>query len=643
MYYQIYIKKYMNTYTYESDEKLEIGTFCEVNFSNKETIGVVIRESLEKDLGDFKIKKINKVLEDIPIIPENILKLAMFINSYYITDFYASFMLLGPYEKMSLDRMSKLENVDFKIKNDIELNFEQLKAVENIEKSEENLHLIHGVTGSGKTQVYIRLMEEALKRDEGTIFLVPEISLTTQMVKTIKKVFGDNISIIHSKTTIAKKTKEWERIYSGKSKIVIGARSAIFAPVKNLKYIIIDEEHENTYKQEDNARYHVRNVAIKRSMLDNSKLILGSATPSFESYFYAENNKFNLINLNQRFNGAKLPETIVVDLEKEEGLLSKTLLNEMKETLKRDEQIILILNRKAHSILIKCHDCEEKIKCPRCSVNLQYYKQKNILKCSHCEYTTRMPNKCPYCSSEKLEYLGVGTEKIEEELNQLFGQENILRMDSTTMSSEKAIKQAYTDFLDKKYKIIIGTQIVAKGFHFPDVTLVGIINSDQILQFSDFRAGEKTFQLITQSAGRAGRDKKPGKVIIQTYTPDSILINSIVNNDYISYYNYEMELRKLTKFPPFTKMIKVIVHSKNEEKALKKSESIYKELKNNFDIVSVPDRAGIYKLNEEYRYVIYIKTDNEEYNKNKRFLFNIKKQSTKTVRILVDVDPISMN
>ena len=197
MYYQIYVKKYMNTYTYESDEKLEIGTFCEVNFSNKETIGVVIRESLEKDLGDFKIKKINKVLEDIPIIPENILKLAMFINSYYITDFYASFMLLGPYEKMSLDRMSKLENVDFKIKNDIELNFEQLKAVENIEKSEEKLHLIHGVTGSGKTQVYIKLMEEALKRDEGTIFLVPEISLTTQMVKTIKKVFGDNISIIH--------------------------------------------------------------------------------------------------------------------------------------------------------------------------------------------------------------------------------------------------------------------------------------------------------------------------------------------------------------------------------------------------------------------------------------------------------------
>ena len=641
MYYQIYVKKRRSTYTYSSDKELEIGTYCEVDFAKSKLLGIVIRESKKEDIGDFKIKSIDKVLLDIPKIPENILNLAIFINTYYITDFFASLALVGPYDKMSLESIKKLEIEDVDIKEEICLSEKQFEIYNEIINSKESYFLLHGITGSGKTQIYIKLIIEALNRKKGSIFLVPEISLTTQMVNGLKKIFGDNISIIHSKMTPAKKKAEWEKIYSGKSKIVIGARSAIFAPVNNLGYIIMDEEHENTYKQEDNARYHTRNVALKRAMLEDCKVIFGSATPSFETYYYAQKGSIKLLELNERYNGATLPEVEVVNLEDEEGYLSKTLLKNMKETISKGEQVILILNRKSHSVQVKCHECNEKLKCPRCSVNLQYYKQINMLKCSHCEYNVKMYEKCPNCESSKFNFLGMGTEKLEEELEELFGKENILRMDSTTMKTNSLLKKAYTDFINQKYQILVGTQIVAKGFHFPNVTLVGVINSDQILQFSDFRAGEKTFQLVTQAAGRSGRGDKKGKVIIQTYNSDSNLIESIKNSDFKSYYNEDMSLRELVKLPPFVKYIKIIVSSKKEEKSKKQINDIYSLVYDKFDYVSQPDRANIYKLNDDYRNVIYIKTNNKEMMKNRSLLKSIKDQSNSSVRVLIDVDPLN--
>lgn len=641
MYYQIYVKKRRSTYTYSSDKELEIGTYCEVDFAKSKLLGIVIRESKKEDIGDFKIKSIDKVLLDIPKIPKNILNLAIFINTYYITDFFASLALVGPYDKMSLESIKKLEIEDVDIKEEICLSEKQFEIYNEIINSKESYFLLHGITGSGKTQIYIKLIIEALNRKKGSIFLVPEISLTTQMVNGLKKIFGDNISIIHSKMTPAKKKVEWEKIYSGKSKIVIGARSAIFAPVNNLGYIIMDEEHENTYKQEDNARYHTRNVALKRAMLEDCKVIFGSATPSFETYYYAQKGSIKLLELNERYNGATLPEVEVVNLEDEEGYLSKTLLKNMKETISKGEQVILILNRKSHSVQVKCHECNEKLKCPRCSVNLQYYKQINMLKCSHCEYNVKMYEKCPNCESSKFNFLGMGTEKLEEELEELFGKENILRMDSTTMKTNSLLKKAYTDFINQKYQILVGTQIVAKGFHFPNVTLVGVINSDQILQFSDFRAGEKTFQLVTQAAGRSGRGDKKGKVIIQTYNSDSNLIESIKNSDFKSYYNEDMSLRELVKLPPFVKYIKIIVSSKKEEKSKKQINDIYSLVYDKFDYVSQPDRANIYKLNDDYRNVIYIKTNNKEMMKNRSLLKSIKDQSNSSVRVLIDVDPLN--
>ena len=376
-------------------------------------------------------------------------------------------------------------------------------------------------------------------------------------------------------------------------------------------------------------------------MLEGCKVIFGSATPSFETYYYAQNGQIKLLELNERYNGASLPEVEVVNLENEKGYISKILLENIKDTISRGEQVILILNRKSHSIQVKCYDCNEKLKCPRCSVNLQYYKQTNKLKCSHCEYSTNMYKKCPNCESDKFNFLGMGTEKLEEELDELFGKENILRMDSTTMKTNKLLKKAYTDFINQKYQILVGTQIVAKGFHFPNVTLVGVINSDQILQFSDFRAGEKTFQLVTQAAGRSGRGDKKGKVIIQTYNSDSNLIESIKNSDFKRYYEEDMALRELVKLPPFVKYIKIIVSSKNEEKSKRKILDIYALVYDKFNYVSHPDKANIYKLNDDYRNVIYIKTNNKEMMKNRSLLKSIKDQSNSSIRVLIDVDPLS--
>ncbi|CAM3176004.1 replication restart helicase PriA [Streptobacillus ratti] len=642
MYYQIYVKKYVNTYTYESDFPLDVGTFVEINFRNKNLLGVVIRESKKEEIGDFKIKKINKVMEDMVKIPESILNLAIFINSYYITDFHASFKILGPYEKMYKEKLLEIEKKEITINNSIALNEYQQKAYDDIVNSNENIFLLHGITGSGKTEIYIKLIEEALKKDKSSIFLLPEISLSSQMVKGIKKVFGNTVSLIHSKMTPATKLKEWINIYSGNSRVILGARSALFAPVKNLGYIIIDEEHENTYKQEDNARYHSRNVAIKRAMQEGAKVVLGSATPSFESYYLAKKNIFKLVTLNKRFNNMDLPEMEVVDLSNEKSMLSEKLLQNMKDTLLKGEQVILILNRKSHSLLVRCIDCKEKMACPRCSVNLRYSKSKDILECSHCEYRRKMYDTCPYCDSENLEFLGIGIEKLEEELSELFGSENILRMDSSTMTSQKDFDKAYKEFSENKYQIAIGTQILAKGFHFPNVTLVGIINTDQILSLSDFRVGEKTYQLVTQSAGRSGRGDKKGKVILQSYVPDSKLINSIMSGDFEEYFEYDMHIRKLLNLPPFSRMIKIIVSDKKEERALKVIKKIHKDITENFAEVSHIEKAPIFKMNDDFRYNIYIKSNKNEIAKNRKLLFAIKGLSNNTTRILVDIDPLTL-
>jgi len=537
--------------------------------------------------------------------------------------------------------------------DDVVLNEEQQKVADIIKNGGKKFYLLKGVTGSGKTEIYINLIKEAIKNGYGSLFLVPEISLTTQMTERLEKQFSDSVAILHSKLTDAEKRKEWTYIRTGEKKIVIGARSAIFAPVQNLKYIIIDEEHENTYKQDNNPRYHTKNVAIKRALIEGDvKVIFGSATPSFESYYQAEKNDIELVELKERFNNAKMPTYEIVDLNNTPENFSEELLKEMSGALGRKEQVILILNRKAFANLLKCKDCGHIPVCPNCSISLSYYKYENKLKCNYCGYEKYFNGKCDACGSEKVMQIGTGTEKIEEEIKSYFPESRTVRVDSETVKTKKDYEDIYNDFKNHKYDIMLGTQIIAKGFHFPDVTLVGIINSDIILNFPDFRAGEKTFQLLTQSSGRAGRGSKDGKVIIQTFNEENEVIQNTVTGNYEGYYRKEMELRKILNYPPFGRLIIIVVSSEEEEELEKKARKFYNILMtglnsgtnpNGNEFVSEPFKAPIYKINGRYRYQIFVKFNRKNITKVKNVIRKaMNEYKEKKTRISVDVDPVSM-
>ena len=550
---------------------------------------------------------------------------------------------------------------------EIILNDEQQKAVDTIKNSENQIFLLKGITGSGKTEIYINLIKESLKQGFGSIFLVPEISLTVQMIQRLEEEFHNEVAILHSKLTDKEKREEWTFIRNGEKKIVIGARSAIFAPVQNLKYIIVDEEHENTYKQENNPRYHVKNVAIKRAFLQNDnleedetvkskkiKVILGSATPSFETYYQAQQGDIELVELTKRYKNAKLPKFEIVDLNETAENFSEKLLDKISQTLKKNEQAILILNRKAFSNLLKCKDCGNIPTCPNCSISLNYYKYDNQLKCHYCGYETQFNSTCDECGSHKMRQIGAGTEKIEEELAGLFPSARIVRVDSESIKTKQNYEKVYNDFKNHKYDIMLGTQIIAKGLDFSNVTLVGIINADIILNFPDFRASEKTFQLLTQASGRAGRGEKNGEVIIQTFNGENDVIKKTIESDYEGYYKNEMIIRKMLNYPPFGRIVILVISAAEENLVKEKAQILQKEIVKNIDTVvklttnnfiSDAFKSPIYKINGRYRYQIFFKFERENILKIKKIIKKCvgKFQKTeKKLRITIDVDPINM-
>ena len=540
------------------------------------------------------------------------------------------------------------------IEKNIILNEEQQKAVNEIKESQKQFFLLKGVTGSGKTEIYINLIKEALEKGEGSIFLVPEISLTTQMIQRLEEQFLNSVAILHSKLTEQEKRQEWTYIRKGEKKIVIGARSAVFAPVQNLKYIVVDEEHENTYKQENNPRYHTKNVAIKRALLEKNdvKVILGSATPSFESFYQAKQGDIELIELKKRYKEARLPKYEIINLNEVTENFSDKLLEKISLTLKKKEQVILILNRKSFSTQVRCKDCGNVPKCPNCSISLNYYKNGNKLKCHYCGYERFFNKKCDECGSERMMLIGSGTEKIEEELQEIFSSSKIVRVDSESIKSKEHYEKIYNDFKNQKYDIMLGTQIIAKGLHFPNVTLVGVLNADIIMNFPDFRASEKTFQLLVQSAGRAGRGEKEGEVVIQTFNEENDVIKKTVENDYEGYYENELILRKTFNYPPFGRLIILNLSSTDEKLLEENSKLLYNELENKIketlaitmnEFISEPFNAPIYKMKGRYRKQIFIKFSREHINKVKniirRVLFNFEHRK---IRINIDVDPINM-
>ena len=548
------------------------------------------------------------------------------------------------YEKKISEReFEELEEIKKITSKDVELTERQKEVVENIENLDKKYFLIRGITGSGKTEVYIKLIKDALKEKKGSIFLVPEISLTPQMKDRFAREFGEEVAVLHSNISDKDKQREWLSIISGEKKVVLGARSAIFAPVKNLAYIIVDEEHENSYKQDTNPRYNAKYVAIKKAILENCKVILGSATPDVESYYLAKKNQFHLEVLDKRYNDAKLPEIKLVDMKEEENsFFSRELLKSIRETLLRGEQVILLLNRKGYSTMIQCKDCGHIEECEHCSIKLSYYESTKRLKCNYCGREKRFLGKCSKCGSTNLYFGGKGTEQIEEKLREYFNVP-IVRVDSETARQKDFYEKTYFDFLNKKYDIMIGTQMIAKGLHFPNVTLVGVINGDLILSFPDFRASEKTFQLITQVAGRAGRGDKSGKVIIQTYQPENYVMENIKNSDYDKFYEKEIGMRDILEYPPFSKTIN-IGFSHTDEKILEEvSNEFFHLIKRDYVIVFVPNKSLVYKVKDRYRKNIFIKGEKSKINYFKKELLNVlEKFDSRGCRIVIDVDPINL-
>ena len=494
-----------------------------------------------------------------------------------------------------------------------ELTSDQKSVVDSVINSSPDTFLIHGVTGSGKTEVYMEIIDYYLSLGKSSIVLVPEISLTPQMVNRFQQRFGDRIAALHSALSDGEKYDEWRRICRGEVDIVIGARSAIFAPLPNLGIIIIDEEHSDSYKQSDpSPRYSAKDVALIRAKHHNCSVVFGSATPSLEVMARANKGVYKLLSLPNRVNGKKLPEVTIVDMNNEikktRGHFSPLLTDSIQECLDKHEQVILLLNRRGYSPFVSCRNCGYTFKCPNCDITLTYHKSSNTLRCHYCGYGEKVYNECPSCKEKSLNNLGVGTQKIEEELINTFNC-RVLRMDYDTTSRKGMHEEMINAFKNQEYDILLGTQMVAKGLDFSNVTLVGVINADTSLNIPDFRSSENTFSLLSQVAGRSGRSVKTGRVIIQTFNPEHYAISYCKSHDYIGFYNKEMDIRKQLKYPPYFYLCNIRISGKDSSFIMGEAIKIKRSIERNFPnmIILGPSTASIFRINNIYRYNIILK------------------------------------
>ncbi|OHD56257.1 MAG: primosomal protein N' [Spirochaetes bacterium GWF1_51_8] len=627
-----------------------------VNFAGRNLPAFVLRllDSNEAggELKDIKLKEISGTLDRVPVINNTTLKIAEWMSGQYLSPLGESlFCIAPPARKPAPHKHPFAYTGEFS-----RLNTEQAEAVSAIEPEigKPASFLIHGITGSGKTEVYKHLARRALDMGRSAIILIPEISLTAQTLRRFYESFGNEVAIYHSRLSDGERLGEWMRALRGEARVVIGPRSAVFAPVKNLGLIIIDEEHEPSYKSGSAPRYHARQVAMYRSRMENAAVVLGSATPQLETYFHARTGAIRLIELKNRYGKATIPKTDIVDMKAEgkgNSMISGPLMKRILETFDKQKQVLLFINRRGFSPSMICGDCGHRFECPSCDVSLTYHKKDHRLVCHHCGYTAALPEKCPSCRSIDLKSVGMGTEKIEDGLSAMFPGHSILRMDLDTTRNKHGFDEILEKIRNHKADLIVGTQMVAKGHDLPGIHLVGALLPDITLNLPDFRSPERNFILLTQVVGRAGRRDIPGEAIIQTYMPDHYSITSAAKQDYVEFYDMEIKKREMFGYPPFTRIARLVFRAKDKEKLeafVEKLKQYIEGLRRGISAdtkILGPVSCPLEKLNNQYRYHIIIKSG--KYQQIKSIAQNIRDyfQSSKSVPSLfleIDIDPLSM-
>ncbi len=632
------------TYSVPVDLKLNEGSYVTVPLRNKTEEGIILNISDSKPI--YPTKDIKELIYDYPILQKWQIELAKWMSEYYFAPIQKCINLFLPPKFYKIEDLKKSKSK--KIEQKHNLTNQQKEAINKILKTNKKFTLLHGITGSGKTEIYVNLVEEYLAKGQQCLLIVPEISLTPQMVEYFERIFGDNTAILHSRLTQKERSLEWLKIFFKKTPIVIGPRSAVFAPLSNPGMIILDEEHEFSYKQEQAPRYHTSKVIEKLTELTDVKVVLGSATPSVATYYKAKNNDYELAELNERIGGASLPEVNIVDLRDEfikqnYSVLSEKLQEKITQTLNENKQTILFLNKRGAASAVICRECGYMEKCSACDVPMTYHSSlpeqtgfKPSLICHHCGLIGRVPTKCPECKGVSIKFVGAGTQKVEQEVKAMFPNARVARVDKDTTTKRGSFDEIYNKLKNRKIDILIGTQMIGKGLHFPNVNLVGVILADIGLHFPDFRSSERTFQLLTQVAGRAGRGDSAGEVIIQTYMPENYSVKYAKNHDFRSFYEYEIEQRKKFSYPPFGELIKLTFVEEKAKKAMIDAKNVYEKLQKH-----VPETVQInlypsliYKLHNKYRWNVLLQGQNlTDYIKNIELPSSCR----------IDVDPISIS
>ena len=646
------------TFYYIIPDGMEIEPLVrvKVNFKGRNIPAFVLKiidsETVAEQLKDIKLKEIIKAMDKTPVLTDTLLKIAEWMSGQYLAPLGETLFCISPPAR----RPSPHRHA-FEYQNSFStLSPSQQAAYETILPSvgKPETFLIYGITGSGKTEVYKHLAREALAMGKSVIILIPEISLTSQTLRRFYESFGKEVAIYHSRLSDGERLSEWNRILNGEARVVIGPRSAIFSPVNNLGLIIVDEEHETSYKSGTSPRYHARQVALFRSKLENAAVVLGSATPQLETYYHALHGDIRLIELNSRYGKAEIPTVQILDMKQEamgNSLISSVLMTKILETFEKGRQALIFLNRRGFSPSLLCEDCGFHYECPSCDVSLTFHKREHKLICHHCGYTSTPQDKCPSCGGIRMKSIGIGTEKIEDAFKAMFPGREVVRMDLDTTRTKHGIDEILDKIRDRHADLIVGTQMVAKGHDLPGIHLVGALLPDITLSLPDFRAPERNFVLLTQVVGRAGRRDIPGEAVIQTYMPDHYSIVSAAKQDYKEFYENEIKKRELFSYPPFTRLARLVIRGKDKEKLEKfiaeltgYIERLRKETPTGTRILG-PVSCPLEKLNNQYRYHIIIKSGKFQQIKSIAQKVRLFFQGCKTASSLfleIDIDPVSM-